>query len=212
MDGIARSGETSLTATVGPQDQNPALVCLAGLAAPGRRTVTGKPLRVARLLGYEDVISPPWHMTRYQHPVALRTKLQELPCAPAGANSVLYTLRGVARACLNPELTNAGHLQRIRDVRPVRSEWSPAGRAVTPGELAALMQVCSSDPSVAGVRDASVIAAPYACGLLRAELSAPNVGSHDAGPREIVVTGKGRRQRRVFVTTGPSPPRTIGCS
>ena len=35
-----------------------------------------------RLIGYEDVISPPWHRMRYQHVVAIRTRLQELGLAP----------------------------------------------------------------------------------------------------------------------------------
>lgn len=64
------------------------------------------------------------------------------------------------------------------------------------------MEVCSSDPSAAGVRDASIIALLYACGLRRAKLSSLDVESYDPNTGAIVVCGKGNRQRGVFVDNG----------
>ena len=202
MDELQPFGGTDLIPVPNPGDRNPALVYLASLAASGRRTMAGKLLRVARLLGYPDVITPPWHQMRYQHVVAIRTRLQELGLAPSTVNSTLFALRGVARACFNLELITADDLVRIRDVRPIRHERLPAGRAVTAGELGALMDACAADESSSGVRDAALIALLYAAGLRRAELAALNVESHDPATGELIVSGKGNRQRKVFIDNG----------
>ena len=202
MDDLERFGGDELVPVAGPQDRHPALVYLSSLAASGRRTMAGKLLRVARLLGYADIVTPPWHLMRYQHVVAIRTRLQEEGLSPSTVNSTLFALRGVARACFNLELIGAEDLLRIRDVRPIRHERLPAGRAVTPGELAALMDACAADGSAAGVRDAAIIALLYAGGFRRSELTSLDVDDHDPEAGEIVVTGKMNRQRMIFVDNG----------
>ena len=202
MDEIERFGGEELVPVGGPRDRHPALVYLSSLAPSGRRTMAGKLLRVARLLGYPDVLTPPWHAMRYQHVVAIRTRLREIGLAPSTVNSTLFALRGVARAAFNLELIAADDLVRIRDVRPIRHERLPAGRAVTPGELGALMDACAADPSASGVRDACIVALLYAGGLRRSELTSLDVDDHDPATGEIVVTGKMNRQRRIFVDNG----------
>jgi len=184
-------------------DRNPALVYLAGLAPTGRRTMAGKLRAVARLVGHDDIVSVPWHQLRYQHVVAIRTKLQELNLAPATVNAHLHALRGVARAAFGLELMSADDLQRIRDVRPITAQRLPAGRAITPGELGALMDACASDPGPAGVRDAAIIGLMVAGGLRRAEVVALNVEDYDPGSGEIrVLAAKGNKQRIIFCDNG----------
>lgn len=64
------------------------------------------------------------------------------------------------------------------------------------------MQACASDPSAAGVRDAAIFGLLYAAGLWRAELSALDVTSYVPKAGELIVSGKGNRQRNVFVDNG----------
>lgn len=46
----------------------------------------------------------------------------------------------------------------------------PAGRDLSLGEIAVLMQVCEDDASPAGARDAAIIALMYATGIRRASV------------------------------------------
>jgi len=184
------------------RDRNPALVYLASLAPTGRRTTAGRLTMVARdLLGIPDPQRVPWHQLRYQHVAAIRTQLQE-KYSPATVNAVLYAIRGVARAAFNLELMSADDLQRIRDVRPVRGERLPAGRALTLGELSALMDACAKDTGPAGVRDAAIIGLLYCGGLRRAEAAALRLSDYDPTTGELIVLGKGNKQRNIYVDNG----------
>ena len=193
-DGIVEAPEAA--------DRNPALVYLAGLAESGRRTMAGKLKNVANLLGHQSITTVPWHLLRYQHIVAIRTRLQESGYAPATVNAHLHALRGVARAAFGLELIDADDLQRIRDVRPIRAERLPTGRAITPGELTALMDACASDSGPAGVRDAAIIGLMIAGGLRRAEVVALDVDHYDPESGELRVVGKGNKQRTVYCDNG----------
>jgi integrase len=183
-------------------DRHPAAVYLAGLAETGRRTMAGKLKVVARLIGHDDIVTVPWHQLRYQHIVAIRTKLQEMGLAPATVNATIHALRGVSRAAFGLELMTADDLQRIRDVRPVQAHRLPAGRAITPGEIKALMDACASDLGPAGVRDASIIGLMIAGGLRRAEVVALDVDHYDPESGELRVLGKNNKQRIVFADNG----------
>ena len=186
-----------------PPDRNPALVYLASLAPTGRRTTAGRLKMVARdILGIPNPEAVPWQNLRYQHVAAIRTQLQEKGYSPATINGALYAIRGVARAAFNLELMSADDLQRIRDVRPVRGERLPAGRALTPGELAALMDACSKDAGSAGVRDAAVIGLLYCGGLRRAEVAALKLSDYDPTTGELLVLGKGNKQRNIWIDNG----------
>lgn len=200
MSGLIRLEEQEVLPAA--PDRNPALVYLASLAESGRRTMTGKLNQVARLLGHESLITVPWHQMRYQHAVALRTRLVESGYAPRTINTILYALKGVCRASLNLGQMSADDLQRLRDVRPVRGERLPGGRRLTSGELAALMEACGRDETAAGVRDAAVLALLYACGLRRSEVAALTVGSHDPETGELRVIGKGDKERLLYVDNG----------
>ena len=199
-----RDGASALVIpTQYPGDRNPALVYLASLAPTGRRAILGRLQQVAKLLGHGDEATVPWHLIRYQHVVALRTRLQELGQAPATINLALSALRGVARAAFNLELISADDYQRLRDVRFVRGERLPAGRHVSQGELAAVLDACARDDGPGGVRDAAMIALMYAAGgVRRAEVAALNREDCDLTTGEIRVLGKGDKQRLVYVDNG----------
>lgn len=183
-------------------DRNPANVYLSSLAPSGRRTTAGRLAMVARdILGLDPQLVP-WHQLRYQHLSAIRTKLQEIGYAPATVNGVIYAIRGVARAAFNLELLDAEAYERIRGVRPVRGERLPAGRALTPGELSGLMEACGNDPTPAGVRDAAAIGLLYAGGLRRSEVAGLQLRDYDPGTGELLVLGKGDKQRNVWIDNG----------
>ena len=185
-----------------PLARNPAAVYLASLAPAGRRAMTGRLRQVAQLLGYDDLLACPWHHLRYQHVAALRVHLEELGQAPATINAALYAIRGVVRAAFNLELMSADDLHRIRAVKPIRSERLPAGRAISQGELYAMMGICAEDGGPAGVRDGALIGLMYAAGLRRAEVVALNVEDYTPETGDLVVRGKGSKERLLYVDNG----------
>lgn len=186
-----------------PPDRSPVAVYLSSLAPSGRRAIAGRLRQVARLLGYDDYPAVPWHLLRYQHVAAIRSRLQELDLAPATVNMTLSAMRGVARAAFNLELMGADDYQRVRNVGPVRSERLPAGRCVSQGELGALLSACAGAGGPGGVRDAALIALMYAAGgLRRSEAVALSRADYDRESGALTVRGKGSRERVVYVENG----------
>ena len=165
--------------------------------------MAGRLRQVAALLGHPDHVSVPWHLLRYQHVAALRAKLSELGLAPATVDLTLSALRGVARAAFNLELMGGDDYQRIRNVGSVRGERLPAGRAVSQGELSALMDACMADEGPAGVRDAAIIGLMYAAGgMRRSEVVALDCEDYAPDRTEIKVRGKGGKERLAYVDNG----------
>ena len=96
--------------------------------------------RVAVLLGCEDALAVPWAELRFQHVAAVRAKLQEENLATATVNATLAALKGVARAAFNLGLMSGDDHERIRSVKAVRGEKLLTGRALTTGEVSALLR------------------------------------------------------------------------
>jgi len=161
-----------------PTDARPEAAYLAGLARTGQRSMAARLRTVAGILGAPSVEAVPWERLRYAHVAAIRTALEDRNLAPASINTTLAALRGVAVAAWNLGYLSVEELARIRQVKPVRGERLPAGRSVKSGELRALLEVCAKDPSVAGVRDAALIAVLYATGLRRSELATLQVADY----------------------------------
>jgi len=181
------------------QDRNPATVYLASLAPSGRRAMAGRLRVVADVLGH-DLEGLPWHQLRFEHLQAVRTKLTERRQAPATVNLTLSAVRGVMRAAFNLGQIHADQLQRVCSVGSVKGERLPAGRALTIGELTALLESCETTP--AGRRDAALLALLFAAGLRRAEVVNLDLTDYDQDSGELKVTGKGNKQRLLYVTNG----------
>jgi len=179
--------------------QSPALVYLASLAPTGRRAMTSRLKYVAGLFNqaYESV---PWQQLRYQHIAAIRSKLQESQLAPATINATIYALRGVARAAFNLGLMSAEDYQRLRDVKPVKGERLPAGRALSVGEITALLDTCNA--STIGIRDGALISLMYSSGMRRAELVGLDINHYNQETGELKVLGKGNKERMLYISNG----------
>lgn len=150
---------------------------------------------IAGLLGSPSVEAVPWEQLRYAHVAAIRAALQERDLAPASINTTLAALRGVAASAWNLGYLPVEELERIRQVKPVRGSRLPAGRAVPADELRTLLEACAADPSIAGLRDAALIAVLYATGLRRGELAALHLADYSPAPQVLTVRqGKGRAE------------------
>jgi site-specific recombinase XerD len=194
------------TASTRPTDPNPAAVYLAGLSAGSRRTMGDALNLIARLVsdGRHDALSLSWGELRLQHTAALRARLAE-SYSFSTVNKMLSALRGTLKAAWRLGQIGAEDYQRAADVSSLSGERPLAGRAVTPDELGALVEVCTADPSAAGARDAAIIAVLYACGLRRAELVSLDQADfvvEDHGAATLAVRGRRNQQRLVPVVNG----------
>ena len=187
----------------------PVLAYLAELGEGSRRgqltalraalaAITG---RATDQVSNAEVASWDWSGLRAQHLAAIRSGLQKRH-SPAYANKVLSAVRGVLRAAWRMGLVSYEEYARAADVRPVRGERLPAGRDLSPGEIAALMRVCSDDPSPAGPRDAALIGLGVTCGPRIAEVSALDMEDYDKANGRLLLRGKGSKERTAYLVSG----------
>jgi integrase/recombinase XerD len=185
-----------------PLDQQPAAVYLAQLATSGRRTQRTALDTLARLLGYQDALTCPWHALRYQHTAALRTHIAET-YAPATANKMLAALRRVLKECWQLSLMTVEEYERAAAVKAVKAEVLPKGRALSLDELAQLLEACARDASAAGVRDAALIALMASGGPRRSEVVTLQLGDYDRGDGCVTIrSGKGKKDRTIYIAGG----------
>lgn len=184
-----------------PASQNPAIVYLASLAEGSRRTMRGALCTIAELMtGSADIEAMPWAAMRYQHTQAIRAALAERYDA-ATANKMLSALRGALKAAWRLGLMTADEYLTATNIPTVKGSKpeQAAGRALTLGELMALVGVCN-DGTPTGARDAAMLAVAYSCGLRRAEIIGLDVADYAEGV--LKVTGKRNKTRTVPIANG----------
>lgn len=181
-----------------PTERNPATVYMASLAPSGRQAIKWALQSIADMFNV-PFDSMPWHELRYEHLQAIRTNLQETELAPATVNMTLYALRGVAKSAFNLRLMSADDYARLCNVKPVRGNREPPGRALSVGEITALLDTCAGTPI--GIRDAAIILVMYCCGLRRDEVVRLDLEHYHEG--ELKVRGKGNKERMLYVDNGP---------
>lgn len=195
--------------TLPPQislDQQPAAVYIASLnTRDGRRTMKQALNTIADAFsrGQHDALGFPWHQLRYQHTQAIRAWLVE-HYKPATANKMLSALRGVLKQAWMLGLMSAEDYHKAREVKSVRGETIPAGRELQMAEIRSLLHVCVNDQSNAGIRDAAMLSLMYGAGLRRAEVVTLNYEDYEIAEARLVVRGKGRKERNVFLVEAVS--------
>jgi site-specific recombinase XerD len=182
-------------------DQHPVVAYLASLKPSGRRTQEYALNVIAQLLigkgaTWRDIA---WHHLTVVHTTALRSMLEASDYAPATCNKTLSGLRSVLRFAWRLGYMQAETYHRAVDVRDIKGSRLPAGRHIETGEIEALMAYLDENPSVATIRDAAIVAVLYQTGLRRSELVALSIEHYNVGTGAITVTGKGNRERLIYV-------------
>lgn len=186
----------------GALDRNPCVVYLAQLSPRSRRTMRGALEVIAGILsnGKAGALVIEWERLRFQHTAAVRSQLAQAYKADY-ANLALAALRGVLGAAFRLGQMSAEDYTRAKSVPSVRGETLPRGRALTPGEIAALFDACANDATPAGARDAATLAL-LRLGLRRAEVCGLEIGDFDASTGALVVRGKGNKERTAYLEGG----------
>jgi site-specific recombinase XerD len=197
---------------INPADMNPATIYLNGLKESGRRGIEQSLNLVAGILSaykINDCRNFNWGAIRFQHTAVLRNYLAELKdennndvYKPATVNHILSALRGVLKVAWQLEYMSAEQYQRAVAVKSVRGSSLPAGRELTYGEINGLMESCENDKKICGIRDAAIIAFMYACGPRRHEVVKARLKDYNSKSGRLVITGKGDKQRTVYLENG----------
>lgn len=186
-------------------DQLPALTYLAGLGKSSQRPQMWALRAVAAILtgGECNPLTLPWHLLRRQHVNAVRAKLIDHYSVATGQR-YMAALRGTLKEAWRLGLMTAEDYHRTIDVKSIRgqSREQAAGRALSAGEIAALINACQVDPSAAGPRDAAMLGLGVRCGLRRAEIASLQIDDYQPANGKLTVTGKGRKTRTVYVGPG----------
>jgi integrase len=195
--------EPRALAHVQPIDQNPAAAFLASLGSPHSRRNMGRYLKqiASRLTGdpAANIAHVNWAALRFQHTNALRAWLME-HYAPATVNVMLSALRGTLKTAWKLGQLSAEEYQRAVDFENVKGEVLPTGREITPGEVAALVNVIKADLSPAGARDLALLAVLYAGGVRRAEAAGLSLEDYNRTTGKLTIrSGKGRKARTVYI-------------
>jgi site-specific recombinase XerD len=98
--------------------------------------------------------------------------------APATANRILSTLRGVLEQTWLLGQMSAEDYHRAARLSPINGETLPAGRELLTEEIVALLQNCAEDSRVIGLRDAAVISIMLGVGLRREEVTTLNLDDY----------------------------------
>ncbi len=193
--------------TVPPLIEHPAEVYLLGLGAGSRDTMRQALNAIAFLLseGNCDARTLDWSQLRYKHTAALRAVLVE-KYASRTANKMLSALRRVLKEALRLELMDAKDYARAVDISNIKVSKELRGRALTQGEITALMNACLNDPTPAGFRDAALIAILRGSGLRRGEVVNLDLSNFNPDTRAVQVqNGKGGKDRTVYLPKGALP-------
>ncbi|MFG1977074.1 tyrosine-type recombinase/integrase [Nonomuraea fuscirosea] len=208
------TGELVAAAASLPRDRNPYWVYLDRLTSPNsRRTIGGSLDRMARIIyGYEPDdpaaahitgAGVPWHQLDYAHTMRIRAllvaKAERREWSAAHVNHHLVALRQVLQEAWRLGLMPAETYQRARDVQNMRVTRLPAGAHVPGDALAAALTECGKDETPAGRRDAALLAVLFSTGCRRQEIADMTLADYDAAEASIRVTGKGNKQRLVYL-------------
>ena len=191
---------------------NPAAVYLGGLAE-GSLTSQNQALNeIACVLlgvnkddyekGHKFWAECPWSSVRYVHVNFVRARLSGHLSA-ATVNRHLCALRGVLKAAWRMGQMSHEDYAIAASVESVRGETLPSGRALSGGEIAALMAACERDNTAAGARDAGIMACFYPGGLRRDEIALLDRADYDITTGALTVrSGKGNKSRMVYLSNG----------
>ena len=153
-------------------DNHPAAVYIMSLAPGSRRTMRDALDTIAHIVtsGRNDAATLDWPSLRYQHTAAIREELAA-KYSPATVNKQLSALRGVLKESWRLGLMTAEDYHKAADLKAVKGERLPSGRALSHGEIHALFGACGKD--TAGARDAALLAVLYGAGIRRSQMHRP---------------------------------------
>jgi len=184
-----------------PGIQNPVHVFLANKRPGTRETYEYCLNKVARKLGMLDAYSFTWQALRFEHTTFINAWLSKTyGCNYAYKN--MASIRGVLRTCRSMGLISADDYWNALEGCKVRLNEVPrpsAGRMLSPEEIQKFLRTCQLGPRNRAVRDAAIFMVMVGCGLRVGEVGKLRLEEFDQSTGRILVHGKGRKTRTVYL-------------
>ncbi|MBD2781427.1 tyrosine-type recombinase/integrase [Xenorhabdus sp. 38] len=182
---------------------NPAIAYLVSLGSKrSRQTMKSFLNIVANMLGYQNIQDCTWGALRRYHIQAIMEMLSDSGKAPATINTYLSALKGVALEAWTMKQLDTENFQHIKQVRSVRGNRLPKGRALERHEIKTLFFTCENDLSTKGLRDAAIIGVLLGCGLRRSEIISLDMKHIIRREQALRVMGKGNKERLSYMPEG----------
>ncbi len=200
-----------------PLDENPAAVYLMSLDSKASqrtmswaleavtwlvRGIIKEPIEGERIKATNLYLDFPWGEMRYQHMQAIRAQLKEI-YPYATANTIIAAIRGTLKNAWMLGYMTGDDYQKIMTIKTIRGKTLLKGRALSQGEVNAIMNACQEDSSDAGIRDGSILALMLGGGLRRAEVVKLDLKDYNQKNGALHIKGKGNKESEVFLRTGP---------
>lgn len=179
---------------------DPVEIYLASLAGTdGPRSMRAKIKRALDLAGFAKV--EPDRLPEIA--LLAKGKLQKQGAAPSYIRATLVALRGVGKVAYQCRLIPADVCEQLRSIDGPRGKRLPKGRALPEKDKEAILDACVADKSLAGIRDAAILAVFMTGGLRRAECAELQLDAYSEEDGALRVLGKGEKERMVYLRTAP---------
>lgn len=120
----------------------------------------------------------------------------------ASRNAYRALLRGVAQEAVMLGVMEREELERIKSVKLAKSQKSNRGKAHPRFVLEAILSYCDNLNSAMGARDGLMFSMLATCGFRRAEACGIQLKDIDMATRDVDVTGKGNKDRKIKIADG----------
>lgn len=117
-------------------------------------------------------------------------------------SKALSALRRTLRSAWLLDQMSAEDYHKAASIENVKNDVLPAGRKLSKCEIADLIEVYQGDRSAAGSRDAALISLMYIGGLRRSEVAGLDLEDYASDTAQLVVRGKGNKERTVYLANG----------
>lgn len=136
----------------------------------------------------------------------LLSRLRDKGLSAATRNAYRAALRGVAVNCWSMKLVKRDgtvfsreDVELINQIKPVKNEKLTSGNVHPENVIDALLGVCDAADTAIGNRDALMISMMVATGPRRAEIVGIKMSDIDFDKRDIDISGKGNKDRRLRI-------------
>ncbi|MBU2871964.1 tyrosine-type recombinase/integrase [Colwellia sp. E2M01] len=140
-----------------------------------------------------NYLSFDWSKLSYSALIKLKHDLQNDDYSAGTINTYLSIFKSVALDAWRLKLIATDDYLHIKDIKRVKGSRVATGRALTPKEINNIVKRCLNLKTMAGCRNAAIIAITYGAGLRVSELA--SIKKENINNDVLVVIGKGNKQR-----------------
>ena len=164
-----------------------------------RRTMSSHLNKVAQLFGVPEHSQFQWELLDADVVDYIRRSFADDGLAPNTINALLCAVRGTTKKAFQMQMMAHENYDRIKLVQNLKATRVASRRVLTTAEIRMFLAACD-DNTFKGLRDSALFALVVGCGLRRSEAINIELKHMDLASGEIIITGKGNKQRPVWMT------------